>query len=370
MIHTKSDVSLQELVDQEEEQARLKAAALFPNAPELQQPRYDELPDPRTAGLVHRDPGTGSGTGSSNRRIHLVSYPSDGSIPRVSDQPPSPSSSNSGESEYSLPDESGELPAQQQQRRQFDSPSLSQPPQLRSPGRVSPMQRPRGMVDTEGRLDVLLDPSFEEWAHQRAWDPPNGTEKPSSEPIPPAPAPVASQGVPDGDWRTPSATLLDRRRRVGSPVMRTPSPGRDRTPRNSNLSGRSGTHTPRASLPKSGRLLFVAPADVSRNSIDALEREVNGLSYDKKSGSRVGLSILGKDLDDPDMPRSAPAVKTDFGDIGIPETRRPTSLLPSVTVPSPGHPSTTKLAPPPEGSPVMNARRSPEPPPRSELRKQ
>jgi hypothetical protein len=216
--------------------------------------------------------------------------------------------------------------------------------------------RPRGLVDAEGRLDVLLDPSFEEWAHQRAWD---GEHKSSSAPI--SPTDAAAPGAASDRWHTPVTSLLDRRR-----AARTPSPPSDRTPRSSTLSARSGTQTPRASLPKSGRLLFVAPADVSRRSIDALEREarhVNGLGLDTTRGSRVGLSIMAKD--DPEMPHSAPAIKTGFGDIGLPETRRPTSLLPSAHMSSPAR----KLGPP-NGDPALNARRSPEPPPRSELRKQ
>lgn len=358
MIHAKSDVSLQELVEQEEEQARLRAAAVLGDT---SHDHFGGLPDPRIqAGLVHRDPGAGSEAGQSNRRIHLVSYPSDGSIPRAVENPPSPTSSNSGESEYSLPDDSGEIerPAP---RRGLDSPAqVQQQPQQRTSARGSPMaQRPRGLVDTEGKLGMLLDPSFEEWAHQRTWE-----DAAKSAPISPSPIDATSPTSTDR-WHTPSSGLIDRRRR-GSPT-RTPSP-RDRTPRSSTLSGRSSTQTPRASLPESGRLLFVAPADVSRRSIDELEREVSGLGLDTTRGSRVGLSILGKDDVDPEMPRSAPALKTAFGDISLPETRRPTSLLPSVNMASPGLPSTTKLALP-SGDPSVNARRSPEPPPRSELRK-
>ncbi|KLT45997.1 hypothetical protein CC85DRAFT_90730 [Cutaneotrichosporon oleaginosum] len=331
LMNNKSDVSLRDLVVQEEH-ARLAGSSTAA-----------DLPDPR--GGMPRD-HEATAAGQSNRRIHLVSYPSDGSIPRASNsnRPSSRASSNSGESEYSLPDESGR----------------EEPVQRPIPRRTSPMlqQRPRGLVDAEGRLDVLLDPSFEEWAHQRAWE--GGDHRSSSAPI--SPSEAAAPGAASGQWHSPGATLLDRRRAV-----RTPSPSRDRTPRNSAMSARSGSQTPRASLPKSGRLLFVAPADVSRGSIDALEREAreaNGVGLDTTRGSRVGLSILGKE--DPEMPHSAPAIKTGFGDIGLPEARRPTSLLPSAHMNSP---SERKLSAP-NGDPVLGARRSPEPPPRSELRKQ
>ncbi|BEI90311.1 uncharacterized protein CcaverHIS019_0303810 [Cutaneotrichosporon cavernicola] len=333
MAHHKSDVSLRDLVAEEQEQGRQRAAAANGASTEYNAP----LEDPRRS--VPRDHDVSS-AGQSNRHIHLVSYPSDGSLQSAAHhRRSSRASSNSGESEYS-------------------DCERDDPPEKPIQRRTSPMsqQRPRGLVDAEGRLDVMLDPSFEEWAHQRAWD--GGENKSSSAPI--SPSDAAAPGAASDRWHTPVTTLLERRR-----ATRTPSPQGDRTPRNS---APSGTQTPRASLPKSGRLLFVASPEVSRRSIDALEREaraVDGLGLDTTRGSRLGLSILANEHDS-EMPHSAPAIKTGFGDILLPEPRRPTSLLPSVQMRS----QARHTLRPPNSDAGLNARRSPEPPPRSELRKQ
>ncbi|BEI82515.1 hypothetical protein CcaverHIS002_0303830 [Cutaneotrichosporon cavernicola] len=317
MAHHKSDVSLRDLVAEEQEQGRQRAAAANGASTEYNAP----LEDPRRS--VPRDHDVSS-AGQSNRHIHLVSYPSDGSLQSAAHhRRSSRASSNSGESEYS-------------------DCERDDPPEKPIQRRTSPMsqQRPRGLVDAEGRLDVMLDPSFEEWAHQRAWD--GGENKSSSAPI--SPSDAAAPGAASDRWHTPVTTLLERRR-----ATRTPSPQGDRTPRNS---APSGTQTPRASLPKSGRLLFVASPEVSRRSIDALEREAR--------------AVDGLGLDTTQMPHSAPAIKTGFGDILLPEPRRPTSLLPSVQMRS----QARHTLRPPNSDAGLNARRSPEPPPRSELRKQ
>ncbi|GMK56626.1 hypothetical protein CspeluHIS016_0304660 [Cutaneotrichosporon spelunceum] len=339
MAHRKSELSLRELVADEEEQARLRAAAADGASTGCNGP----LPDPRN--VMPRDHDV-SATGQSNRHIHLVSYPSDSSLQSGGHhRQSSRGSSNSGESVYSDSGRSGPSGRDEQPTLRHRSP-MSQ-------------QCSRGLVDREGRLGMSLDPSFEERAHRRAWD---GSEQNSSS-APISPSDEAAPGAASDKWHTPVTGLLDRRQ-----ATRIPSSPADRTPRNSTMSTRSGTRTPRSSLAKSERLLFVASPDVSKHSINELEREargVNGPGLDTTRRGRLGLSVLANEHDT-EVPHSAPAIKTGFGDIGVPEPRRPTSLLPAAHMRTPARHTLS----PPDGDPALNVRRSPEPPPRSELRNQ
>lgn len=365
-----SNLSLHELVTHEAEQERLRAAGAFSDAPD-EAGRYEELADQHVMPRVRES----SEAGPSNRHIHLVSYPSDGSVsqmgsrshPYNNNTPPSPSGSNSGESEYSLPDDSMETQRAVPNFRRNELLPREMNPKPRQPSARS-SERPRGLVDTDGKLDVLLDPSFEEWAHQRVWADGGGEALPS-------PTAASSGALGNGSprspnapeqWHTPTSSLFERRRHMSPSTWngRTPSPGQqdDRTPRNSTQTLRgSGS---RLSGPK-GRTLFISP-DVPRRSLDELERDVQELSLHKGS-PRPAINLD----DDADLPHSAPPHKTSFGDLESAEDkRRPTSLLPSVQMPSPDPSGRSTQLSPPGSDPVGLERRSPEPPPRSERRKQ
>lgn len=377
MFKHSSSVSLHDLVAQEAEQERLRVAGAFSDAPEDDRTHHHAVPRVRVEGEA-------SQAGPSNRHIHLVSYSSDGSMDRLASlatadnddalRSSSPTS-NSGESEYSLPDENADV-----HRRSLVA--TGHPPNELLPRELHPKprqpsarssERPRGLVDTDGKLDVLLDPSFEEWAHQRVW-----ADEGRQSPLAPVTGPAAAVGsdsplspqAPE-QWHTPTSSIFERRQHMSpSWSARTPSPGKlheDLTPRNSTQTLRgSGSKLPGAR----GRMLFVAPPDMSRQSLDDLEREGNESSSSSRyTGSRV-LSVAGQDGDDLEAPRSAPPHQTSFQDIGMPveDRRRPTSLLPSVQMVSPNLPRSSRLSAPSD-HPEDLERRSPEPPPRSERRK-
>lgn len=355
----RSNISLRELVEEEAAEERLR---IRPDERDMSMSFEDG--DPYTP----RDRDRVSSAGPSNRRIHLVSYSSDSMSAMASEPsmpssirdmvPSSPSSSHSAESKYSLIEEdvtgSTAIAPVQVPRRENDN------------ARRYEAHR-HGVVDTDGHLGVLLDPSFEEWAHQRSWD----------QSTPTSPAIVSPQEV----WRTPQPEVLER-------SQMSPMDWPARSPHDADVTPRNSSHIPRSTSRfdnkalSGGRLLFVASPDVSRRSIDDLQRDIAGLGLDGQKRGRIGLSVnssaaLQQAIDDADTPRSAPAHKTAFddNDLGGDKGRvRPTSLLP---------PPTTPLETPTNvleqqlnlrtnvgsASPAISSSRSPELPPKSELRR-
>lgn len=395
----------------------------FSDATEVDRPERRERTHgmERTRLLIPEGENGSSDAGpGSNRHIHLISYSSDGSMSALASGPSVPSSlnklspgtpgspSNSSESEYSFLDDDPVAPPRREEQR---ASTIARNQQHR-----------HGVVDADGELHVLLDPTFEEWAHQRIWghgDPdssaPNSTDvhssdrssrynsmpnsqpssQPPSNPVSPPLHPPQSNNEP---WRTPTQPpSLDHA--AISPIdwpTRTPSPGLtlnnrassstaapDRTPRNSQA------QTPRASFRPSppasdspnARLLFVASSDLPRRSLDTLQQQENpGLGLggpgagqrSSPSGSPVPPGTPGR-LEDLDHPRSAPPTKTSFSDIGVVGSDTRAARATSLQAPAPISAQTTKsqkLLSPEEATPLATARRSPEPPPRSERRKQ
>jgi hypothetical protein len=117
--------------------------------------------------------------------------------------------------------------------------------------------------------------------------------------------------------------------------------------------------------------------------LDDLQRDITGLGLDSRRGARgarVGLSVnssaAGLSMDEPDTPHSAPAHKTTFDNIVTDGDKggrvRPTSLLPTPTTPldsSSQHTFPDRRVPSRTASPALSAGRSPEPPPKSQLRR-
>lgn len=389
----KSAVSLRELVQQEAEYEHEQGRTPAPWEVEM----GTHLPDMSYSGGSlgglsdlrererERDSASSSTMGQSNRHIHLVSYSSDGSMSRMASgtsvpsiqnvTPPSPSrSSLSGESEYSLLEE--DMTGTTAMPRRNDPVEVRQ---SRLPPHPDLQSHRLGVIDTNGDLGMgaLLDPSFDEWTQQRPWRE-SGNASPRSPVV--QSSPLQS---PTEIWSTPTQ---------GAPALRSPiapvgswtrssSPGNssnDRTPRNSTQSPRTPRQNKSFRPLTSGRLLFVAPPDVSPGSLDALQREYAGMNL-KHGGRLGGLSVrtYGPN-DEPDMPHSAPASRTAFGDIELPGSGpfgrvRPTSLLPPPTTPlestsSPKLPQQLAI-PSPRSSPKPMIRLSPEPPPKSELRR-
>lgn len=390
---TKSALSLRELVQQEAdfEHERSRSSRNLGSWDELTVSEHHNMGRLPDVGMLRerereaRDLGSSPNMGQTNRHIHLVSYPSDGSVSGMASgssidvTPPSPSrSSLSGDSEYSLLEDDVTGATALPGRNVAEVRSSRPQPHLQT--------HRRGLVDATGDMGILLDPSFEEWAHQRAW---------AENPSPTSPL-VTSTDM----WSTPTqgASHQDPHRAPTSPAdgwaRSSPSPGNrthsnDRTPRNSTQSPRTPRErTTFKAATGSGRLLFVGPPDVSRRSLDALQREYTDMRLDGVHGSRSGLAVLaagphGSHHEDKagHAPRSAPAIKTAFGDIELPlgsgdRRTRHTSLLPPPTTPLESTSASTTLSMPPQlaipsprQSPRSTPRLSPEPPPKSELRK-
>jgi len=381
---TKSSISLRELVEQEAQHERRSGGS---NSNSMGEPPKILEEDPRDSypSNMLRNPDMASSTGPSNRRIHLVSYSSDSmsalasqpSIPSSMHDitPPSPSSSHSADSEYSLVEDE-------------PAPHLSAPPPRdASTVRMSRANQGnrRGLVDADGNLGALFD--------RPSYGPPTPLERSWESPTPISPAIVSPEDV----WRTPTqSNMMERAQQQKSIAGGWSAPGsphgdNDRTPRNS-LPGvnRSDKKVDKMLAQQGGRLLFVAPPDVSRRSLDELQRDISGLGLESRgTRPRIGLSVnssvsLAMSSDEPDTPHSAPAHKTSFDalDIGG-DTKgrvRPTSLLPPV---SPLKTSSQQSFPPYNNnnnnrltptrnrsdSPSVSPSRSPEPPPKSELRR-
>jgi hypothetical protein len=359
-----SSISLRELVEQEarhEQQQQLHRQHCRGDSTEEDASNYGQYNN------MLRNPDMASSAGPSNRRIHLISYSSDSMSALASqpsfnsvtsmrdmDRPSSRSSSRSADSEYSLVEDDA-------------TPVESLPPaplrDISGTRQSRGSNRPRGMMDTEGSLNVLLDPSFEEWAHQRIWD---------------TPTPISPPIVSPQEWRTPTQTeQRDRDFKSSSGGWSSPY-DLDRTPRNS-MPAPSPTRASPSRTDKSsskipgGRLLFVAPPDVSRRSLDELQRDIHGLGLDSRSGrgTRVGLSVNNSAplSDEPEAPHSAPVNKTTFGnidmDLKVAKGRtRPMSLLPPSTTPLDSPRSSSRNA-----SPIRSPGLTPQPPPKSELRR-
>lgn len=243
--------------------------------------------------------------GPSNRRIHVISYPSFNSIPGIDDTAEVSPGSWSGSSDYS----NAESARSRLQGIRTDS--LGSGPNTASPVSSREMY---GSQAGEARRN-LLEPStvYEEWPER---DEARGSVTSGT-------TYGAENTDADNDpiHRTPMPPAHSNRLDVQSP--RTQWPQQATSPARSEGSGSGKQTTPtRAGFPKSaspttsgygpnsGRLAFVAPPNVSQRSIDALEREVEAQGSD-----RMEVRVSGRD----EVRRTAPAGQGEFGEFNAEE---------------------------------------------------
>lgn len=268
---SRSHASLRDLINQEGESMSLSTSPTD---------HLSTLPRPPFSHQVSSDSQGPVDPGPSNRRIHVVSYPSDPSVPRINPQRQDSSATDDDRSPggYS-----------QSSASHYSSSELSSD------------NESFGFDVDGGALRGLLGPEAErEWGR-------SGSRIEVRESV------DSSITVMD-NHTTPMPTDNMDRFELHPPHFSYPDPHQSR---GQNLSPRYQTQTSPTS-PKndrtptiggpvisSGRLAFVAPPDTSKRSLSALQSEMQA------SSSRERMDVVVNDA----APKSAPPTQSDFGQI-------------------------------------------------------
>lgn len=286
---------------------------------------------------------------------------------RLPSRPPSRPDSESGESQYSVDDSPAPVPPSLIRR---DTAIQDELARLHS--------HRKGMVDMDGDIDVLLDPTFDEWAHQGGgnWNKalPDSAASTIAEKLVTPTQEVANErgdrprvavNTDLTEWgKTPSPRSADSGEKTpqGSTDMLAkpskPSPVSSNSSSKGRLSVRPGGSAPGSDGPDSRRSTPSQSSSSSRNASGGRQEQPRRLSANQH--------------EEPETPHSAPAHKTSFGDLRLPG--RPASLLPAAKVDPPRRsqsldkPEVLMSVKQQSSSPQQPPRRSPDPPPRSELR--
>lgn len=327
---------------------------------------------------------------------------------RLPHRPPSRPSSESGESEYSVDDSPAPVPPSLIRRDTAIRDELARFNSHR-----------KGMVDMDGDIDVLHDPSLDEWSHQGGgnW---NRTQPDSAASTIAEKLVTPTQELAIGDrpekprvavktdlaeWgktaSPPSAGSGERTPQGQAGLLTKPSPVSSINSAKGRLSIRRGSAPGSGS--EGGANVESRRSTPSRSSSSG--RHVSGGNPEQQPGQPRRLSVTVQQ-EEPETPHSAPAHKTTFGDVSLPG--RPASLLPAAKVDPPRRSQSLdkpeqllsarqqqllqqqqqqSQSPQPQPqqqspqlqqqqpqqqqaqpSPPLPPRRSPDPPPRSELR--
>jgi hypothetical protein len=328
----RSTTSLRGLINQEEE-----SMSASPNY------HLSSLPRPPFSHQQSSDSQGPINPGPSNRRIHVVSYPSDQSIPQSQFNP---------QRQDSIDDE-----------RSPGGYSHSSASHYSSSERSSDNESFGFDVDGNPLMGLMGRGGGQEWSR-------NGSRVEVRESVDSSFTVTDSQSTP-----MPPGPSERERFGLSPPTLQYPDP-RDRTsPTSSNHNDR--TPTLGGPVISSGRLAFVAPPDASQRSLNSLESEMKA----SESSQRMDM------VRNQDESRSAPHTQTDFGvnldhvDESGEETikgRNRTTLPASASAAIFGDmfatPDTDKEAPRRDSLTVTDAyaspNKSPQPPPRSTLRPQ
>ena len=298
-MRSKSHMSLKELIEQEAAVSAAQGMAAGQGAGAM-----GDVPQPRPPLYSHWSDSTDPGP--SNRRIHIVSYPSSssGNLPMASpvgglgmDDEPSPVSTSSKYSDSergidslrmnTLDTTSGHSGHSPIDTKLDFSRSWSQDG---IPVTSSPIDGPDNNHDPDHvRASMTSEATFREGSQDLTAA---QHELLMRTPV----APVWSDNPSAPGYPASGRTRHDRQPAEDhSPI----TPGVDTTPT------RAVQPRELQTLPGGGRLAFVAPPDVSRKSIVALEREVE--ASDNKDKMRI--QVEGRD----EVPQSAPAWQGEFG---------------------------------------------------------
>lgn len=403
--------SLEELIDEEKREEESRSADGRGSGQGFQsEPGDVPLPRPTLGG---GGAGAGAGeseAGPSNRRIHVVSYPSANSVPQVdkNDSGISPGgfSESSGASQYSyndgrrpsIPDSTGSENRDQQDF--FLDPALrtgtpSDSGSFLSEYRARFQEYADGLsLDSASASDAQSEGDGAERVHglMADWDEERdqgtiesgvsvGVRESMQSGTTVRPARLDDLGYTHeeetevDEHQTPVPSMIHRGRKhsVSSKSQNTtPNPSVDITPTiggpapelTSAKAAANATASPVADLYTSGRLAFVAPADVSQQSLDELQREVEASS----SRNRMSVSVAEDSAGDFGPTRTSTSddgeededtVKGRKGINGNVLSAEPTGLFASPV---------KALSSTPRRERDASPAKSPQPPPRSTLR--
>ncbi|ORY25841.1 hypothetical protein BCR39DRAFT_278715 [Naematelia encephala] len=216
-----------------------------------------------------RLPVSNDTAGPSNRRIHVVSYPSTDSVPISRDHVRLSSGADSESSSYS--------PSDALMSRSLDSSD------------ASPVDYRGFFGSHEGEAKTpLMDPSEDTEYAKQEFGHGHGHRFDEARESVASGSTFKPETTDEGDTsqhKTPMPPPWQERPDLQAPPRFTQyaptSPNHQTTPTRSSASSHY--------TPSSGRLAFVAPADVSRSSLDALEREV-----DAADSSRMAVTLMRK----------------------------------------------------------------------------
>lgn len=296
---------------------------------------------------------------------------------RLPSRPPSRPDSESGESQYSVDDSPAPIPPSLVRR---DTAIQDELARLHS--------HRKGMVDMNGDIDVLLDPTFDEWAHQGGgnWNKaqPGSAASTIAEKLV---TPTQEMANERGD-RPHVAVNTDLREWGKTPSPRSADSG-EKTPQGSTevlvkpspVSSNNSSKGRLSVRPAGGSAPGSTPGSDGPDSRRSTPSQASGSGRNANGGRQERPRRLSASpQEEPETPHSAPAYKTSFGDLRLPG--RPASLLPAAKVDPPRRSQSLDK---PEvlmsikqqqqqqqrqqsPSPQLPPRRSPDPPPRSELR--
>lgn len=356
----RSHASLGDLINQEEESMSSSPTDYLSTLPRPPFSHHATSDSDQQASAA--DPGP------SNRGIHVVPYPSDQSVPRVS--PRKDSGMTAASASVSVDDERSPGGYSQSSASHYSSSELSSD------------NESFGFDVDGGALRGLLGPEAErEWGR-------SGSRIEVRESV------DSSITVMD-NHATPMPTEHKERFDIHPPNLSYPDPHQSHSPRNRSHHTDSTTspkndRTPTIGGPviSSSRLGFVSPADASKRSLHALQSDVTA----SDSSERVGLVVTARSdangnvsaTSNDSVPKSAPPTQGDFGEIKeenedgedtikgrnrmtLPASASASIFSERVTTPD-------KEAPRRDSLTVRDANaspnKSPQPPPRSTLRPQ
>lgn len=256
----RSTTSLRGLITQEEESMSASPRDYL-HTSSLPRPPFSHQQSADSQGPIN--PGT------SNRRIHVVSYPSDQSVPQINPH-----------RQDSIDDERSPGGYSQSSASHYSSSELS-----------SDNESFGFDVDGNPLKGLLGTADGQEWGR-------SGSRLEVRESVDSSVTVTDNHSTPMAPYQRERFALSPPSLHYPDPYHRTPhtSPNHDRTP---TLGG---------PVISSGRLAFVAPADASQRSINSLETEMQAsASSDRMDMVKSGYGGVS------DEPKSAPHTQTDFG---------------------------------------------------------